>query len=84
MMTASREVPNRLLYVVLPPGLYFRLATEILKPARVFYGLGVLNAAGLVAALGWSHRLSRADVGSWRKRRRSEMLRPTIGDTSDD
>jgi hypothetical protein len=71
MMMASPEAPDRVLYAVLPPGFYFRLATGILKIARVFYGLGILNAAGLTAALGWSHGLSRAGMGSWRQRRHS-------------
>ena len=36
MLTASPDVPNRLLYAVLPPGFFFRLAPEILALSRAF------------------------------------------------
>jgi hypothetical protein len=70
MMTASQDPPLDLLAAVLPPELYFRVASQILKLARVLFQRGVVGASSLQSALRLANRLSRAGMSSWRVRRR--------------
>ena len=70
MMAANPDSPLDLVTAVLPPELYFRVASQILKLARGLFLRGVVGASSLQSALRLANRLSRAGMSSWRVRRR--------------
>ena len=70
MMTANQHSPYDLLAAVVPPGVYFGAASQILNIARSLFRSRVFGASGLRAALALANRLSRVGIRSWRVRQR--------------